>query len=55
MRFAIYQAREDLRLQTNNVPLSEDNGKGRVGIPLKLYADIRVFQSDRPSNDQDEK
>ncbi|WP_020175118.1 ATP-binding protein [Methyloferula stellata] len=53
MRYAIYQAHADLQLQSRDVPLNEDNGKA-IWSSLQNYIPIfALFQSDRPSNDQD--
>ena len=53
MRHAIYQAHRGLELQTRDVPLNDDNGKA-VWASLQNYLPIyALFQSDRPSNDQD--
>jgi predicted ATPase len=53
MRYAIYQAHPGLQLQPRDVPLNDDNAKaiwGALQNYLPIYA---LFQSDRPSNDQD--
>jgi putative ATP-dependent endonuclease of the OLD family len=53
MRFAIYQAHHDLQLQLRDVPLNDENGKAVWGA-LQAYLPIfALFQSDRPSSDQD--
>jgi putative ATP-dependent endonuclease of OLD family len=53
MRYAIYQAHADLQLQPRAVPLNDDNGKA-IWAALQNYLPIfALFQSDRPSNDQD--
>jgi putative ATP-dependent endonuclease of OLD family len=53
MRQAIYQSVEDLRLQLGDVPLNEENGK-TIWSSIQSYMPIyALFQSDRPSSDQD--
>lgn len=53
MRHALYQAHGDLQLQPRFVPLNDENGKAvwtALQSHLPLFA---LFQSDRPSTDQD--
>lgn len=53
MRQAIYQSIGELNLQLREVPLNEENGKA-IWSSLKAYMPIfALFQSDRPSSDQD--
>jgi energy-coupling factor transporter ATP-binding protein EcfA2 len=53
MRFAIYQAHSNLQLAPRDVPLNEDNGKA-IWAAIQNYLPIfALFQSDRPSTDQD--
>ncbi len=53
MRHAIFQSQPDLQLQPRYVPLNEDNGKA-IWTCLQDYLPVyALFQSDRPSNDQD--
>lgn len=53
MRLAIYQAHSDLRLEPREVPLNDDNGKA-IWAAIQVYLPIfALFQSDRPSTDQD--
>lgn len=53
MRYAILQEHNNLELQLRRVPLNDDNGKA-VWSSLQNYLPIfALFQSDRPSNDQD--
>lgn len=53
MRQAIYGSVGDLALQVTDVPLNEDNGK-EIWKSLQSYMPIfALFQSDRPSSDQD--
>jgi putative ATP-dependent endonuclease of OLD family len=53
MRQAIYRAIGGLNLQLREVPLNEENGKAIWGS-LQSYTPIfALFQSDRPSSDQD--
>jgi len=53
MRHAIYNAQGDLGLQLRDVPLNDDNGKA-IWSALQNYLPIfALFQSDRPSSDQD--
>ena len=53
MRHAIYQSFADLELQAMDVPLNEENGKA-IWTALQGYLPIyALFQSDRPSSDQD--
>ena len=53
MRQAIYQPIGALNLQLRDVPLNEENGKA-IWSSLQTYLPIfALFQSDRPSNDQD--
>ncbi len=53
MRQAIYQSVPDLQLQPRFVPLNDANGKA-IWASIQSYLPIyALFQSDRPSNDQD--
>lgn len=53
MRKAIYQSFDDLNLTVQDVPLNLDNGKA-IWEALRLYLPMfALFQSDRPSKDQD--
>jgi predicted ATPase len=53
MRQAIYRSFADLKLQPSDVPLNEDNGKA-IWKALQEYLPFyALFQSDRPSSDQD--
>ncbi|MDD2943901.1 MAG: ATP-binding protein [bacterium] len=53
MRLAIYQDHSDLQLQLREVPLNDANGKA-VWAAIQNYLPIfALFQSDRPSTDQD--
>ena len=53
MRHAIFRSFADLKLQSSDVPLNEENGKA-IWAALQLYLPIfALFQSDRPSSDQD--
>lgn len=53
MRQAIYQSIGDLSLVPREVPLNEENGKA-IWAALQKYLPIfALFQSDRPSSDQD--
>ncbi|KWC88152.1 hypothetical protein WL58_07245 [Burkholderia cepacia] len=53
MRLAIYQSIGDLQTRLREVPLNDENGK-EVWKSLQSYMPIfALFQSDRPSNDQD--
>lgn len=53
MRQALYQAVGNLNLQPREVPLNEENGKA-IWNALQSYMPIfGLFQSDRPSKDQD--
>ena len=53
MRIAIYQSIADLQLKPHDVPLNDENGK-EIWKNLQTYLPIfALFQSDRPSKDQD--
>ena len=53
MRHAIYESFGELGLAPREVPLNEDNGKA-VWAALQAYIPMYfLFQSDRPSSDQD--
>lgn len=53
MRYAIYQTVSDLALELKDIPLNEENGKA-IWSALQGYTPMfALFQSDRPSNDQD--
>jgi putative ATP-dependent endonuclease of the OLD family len=53
MRLAIHQSVGDLELQLRDVPLNDENGK-EIWKSLQSYMPIfALFQSDRPSSDQD--
>lgn len=53
MRLAIYQAHADLKIKLREVPLNDDNGKA-IWAAIQNYLPIfALFQSDRPSTDQD--
>ncbi len=53
MRHAIYQSIGELDLRLRDVPLNEENGKA-IWSSLQSYMPIfALFQSDRPSSDQD--
>jgi len=53
MRYAIFRSFADLKLQPSDVPLNEENGKA-IWTALQGYLPIfALFQSDRPSSDQD--
>jgi len=53
MRHAIYQAHGDLQSQLRDVPLNDENAK-TVWAALQVYLPLfALFQSDRPSTDQD--
>lgn len=53
MRQAIYQCIGDLALQECDVPLNEENGKAIWGALQSYLPLFALFQSDRPSTDQD--
>jgi len=53
MRQAIYQAIGELSLQEVDVPLNEENGKAIWGSIQSYIPIFALFQSDRPSSDQD--
>ena len=53
MRYAIYNAYGDLNLQLVDVPLNEENGKAVWGALQSYLPIFALFQSDRPSSDQD--
>lgn len=53
MRQAIYQAETDLKLADREVPLNEANGKAIWSALQRFTPIFALFQSDRPSNDQD--
>jgi putative ATP-dependent endonuclease of OLD family len=53
MRHAIYGSFADLKLQLSDVPLNEDNGKAIWKALLEYIPHYALFQSDRPSSDQD--
>ena len=53
MRLALYQSQENLEPSLSDIPLNDANGKAiwaAVQLQLPLFA---LFQSDRPSTDQD--
>lgn len=53
MRLALYDSAQELNLKQVDVPLNEENGKA-VWSAIQGYLPIfALFQSDRPSNDQD--
>ena len=53
MRQAVYQSVDELSLQDIDVPLNDDNGKA-IWAALQAYLPLfALFQSDRPSTDQD--
>lgn len=53
MRYAIYQAHPDLQVSIRDVPLNEENGKAIWGALQNYLPIFALFQSDRPSKDQD--
>ncbi|MFI5022693.1 MAG: ATP-binding protein [Alphaproteobacteria bacterium] len=53
MRYAIYQAHTDLQLKPREVPLNDENAKAVWGALQNYLPIFALFQSDRPSNDQD--
>ncbi len=53
MRHAIYGSFADLKLQMSEVPLNEDNGKAIWKALQEYLPHYALFQSDRPSSDQD--
>lgn len=53
MRQAIYAHFDDLGLVTQEVPLSDDNGKAIWEAIRSRLPVFTLFRSDRPSNDQD--
>ena len=53
MRLALYQSQENLEPSLSDIPLNDANGKAiwsAIQVQLPLFA---LFQSDRPSTDQD--
>ena len=53
MRYAIYQAHPGLQVQPRDVPLNDNNAKAIWGSLQNYLPIFALFQSDRPSNDQD--
>lgn len=53
MRQAIYQSIGGLNVQPREVPLNDENGKAIWGALQSYMPIFALFQSDRPSNDQD--
>ena len=53
MRQAVYQSVGELNLTLREVPLNEENGKAIWSALQKYLPIFALFQSDRPSSDQD--
>lgn len=53
MRHAVYGSFVDLKLKLSEVPLNEDNGKAIWKALQEYLPHYALFQSDRPSSDQD--
>ena len=53
MRLAIYESIDDLQLQDRDVPLNDNNAKAIWTAIQKYLPTFALFQSDRPSSDQD--
>jgi predicted ATPase len=53
MRLAIYESIGDLQLQDRDVPLNDNNAKAIWAAIQNYLPTFALFQSDRPSSDQD--